>query len=476
MANFFEKTFKLSENKTTVRTEIIAGLTTFFAMCYIVVVNPGQMTGFSQGPEMAAIWNACFVGGILSAVIATLLMAFVAKLPFALAAGMGLNSLFFVSFILPAVIAGTNPIVNYGAGLVVILISGLIFLFLSVTGLRSKIARSLPDCLKKAIPAGIGLFIAFLGMQGSKIVQVNPYTVAALGDLTQWTIFNDFGGLVGGAAPIITAMVGFLTIAVLSKYNVKGSIAIGIIVSTILYYVTGCGTFAWNPTSLSTLFGDFANLGFSALNPTSWVAAFDGVTIGSVLSVIMVMLSFCLVDMFDTIGTLYGASAEGGMLDENGDPINMDKAMLADSVGTCVGAMTGSSTITTFVESSAGVAVGGRTGLTGLVVSACFLLCLFVSPLALLVPQVATGPALMWVGVLMMKNFADVDMKDIRSAVPAFLALVMMPLTFSISNGIGIGCIAYVIITLATGEYKKQDIIVTVIAILFALKFVLVGG
>ncbi|MEG1805799.1 MAG: NCS2 family permease [Clostridia bacterium] len=475
MKNFLEKTFKLSENKTTVKTEIIAGLTTFFAMCYIVVVNPNQMTGFHSylGGEWQGIWNAIFVGGIISAVIATLIMSLFAKLPFALAAGMGLNSFFFVTFILPAFISKAPNVSDYyGAGLAIILLSGVVFLILSVTGLRTYIAKSLPDCLKKAIPAGIGLFIALLGLKGSFIVTANQFTFVQLADLSKWTVFNDFGELAGGAAPVLVAFLGFMVIAILAKHKIKGNIIIGIIFSTILYYVFGCGKLAWsNDQSIGQLFSDFATYGVFNLN---FKMAFDGVTFGSVLSVLMVMISFCLVDMFDTIGTLYGTASEAGMLDENGDPHNVNKAMFADAVGTVVGAALGTSTVTTYVESAAGVAEGGRTGLTSFVTSMCLLACLFLSPIAKLIPGVATAPALMWVGVLMLKNFSAVDMTDVSSAVPAFLALIMMPLTYSISNGIGIGAIAYVIIAVCTGKFKKKDIVVTIIALLFALRFVFV--
>lgn len=475
MKNFLEKTFKLSENKTTVKTEIIAGLTTFFAMCYIVVVNPNQITGFNSylGGEWQAIWNAVFVGGIISAVIATLLMSLVAKLPFALAAGMGLNSFFFVSFMLPALLGGAENVGEYyGAGLAVILISGLVFLLLSVTGLRSTIAKGLPECLKKAIPAGIGLFIAFLGLKGAFIITANEFTFVQIADMTSWTVYNDFGQLAGGAAPVLVAFIGFMLIAILGKFKVKGNIIIGILASTVLYYLFGCAPFELQASQpIGQVFNDFLNYGVFNLN---FAFAFDGVTFGSVLSVVMIMISFCLVDMFDTIGTLYGTAAEAGLLDENGDPIRINQAMFADSVGTVVGAVLGTSTVTTYVESSAGVAEGGRTGLTSLVVSLCFIVCLFASPIASLIPGAATAPALIWVGVLMLKNFSAVDMTDVRSAVPAFLALIMMPLTYSISNGIGVGAIAYVIITVCTGNFKKHDIVVSVIALLFALKFIFV--
>jgi len=485
----FRKVFGMTPD-TSVKTEIIAGITTFFAMCYIIITNPNQITGFYNylGGEMAKLWSAVYIGTILAAVIGTLLYAFLAKKPFAQASGMGLNSFFFTSFILPAMIFDDkgNAIgfadtlsSNYGAGLVIILISGLIFLILSATGLRSYIAKSLPECLKKAIPAGIGLFIALLGFKASFIVTANKYTFVQLGDLTKWTIYNDFGELAGGAAPFLAAFLGFIAIVILNKTNVKWlknmSIVLGILFSTILYYL-----FTWTLPSFSfnqigQSFKDFGDLGFSVFKGSSWVAAFDGVTIGSIFSVIVLVITFCLVDMFDTIGTLYGASAQAGMLDKNGDPIDIEKSMLCDSIATCTGAMLGTSTVTTFVESASGVAEGGRTGLTALVTSALFLVCIVLSPLASIIPGVATAPALIYVGVLMLKNFKAVDMDDLSSAVPAFLTLILMPLTYSISNGIAVGAIAYVLIQLCTGKYRKKDIVVTVIAILFILRFAFVN-
>lgn len=481
--SFFDRAFGLSLNNVkSVKTEIIAGLTTFFAMCYIIVVNPNQITGFYSflGGEYQGIWNAVYVGGIIAAVIGTFLFAFFAKLPFAQAAGMGLNSFFFVSFVLPEVMAdGANPAKGYGAGLVVILISGLIFLILSATGLREYIAKALPDCLKKSVPAGIGLFIALIGFKNSFIITGNKYTYVQLADLTKWTVLNEFGDLAGGAAPFLAAFIGFILIAVFAQskfgWMKKGSIVFGIATSTILYYL-----FTWTLPSfkfqtLGAIFSDFGKYGFLAFSPESWVTAFDGVTIGSIFTVIMLVVTFCLVDMFDTIGTLYGTAAQADMLDENGDPIRINRAMMCDSIATCAGALLGTSTVTTYVESASGVAEGGRSGLTSFVVGVCFILCLFVSPLANLIPTIATAPALIYVGVLMLKNFKSVDMDDLRSAIPAFLTLIMMPLTYSISNGIGIGAISYVLITLLTGKYSKKDIVVTIIAVLFALRFAFVS-
>lgn len=461
-----DKFFKISERGSTVKTEIIAGLTTFFAMAYIVIVNPNQIVGFSfDVPGIPAIWNAVYIASILAAVIGTLLYAFYAKLPFAQACGMGLNSFFFTSFVLPQVISGGDVVKGYQAGLVIILISGLVFLILSVTGARSYIAKAMPDCIKKAIPAGIGLFIAFIGFQNVGIIQDNQYT------LVQFVKIN--GAEWAAIAPAIIALLGFVIIAILSKLKVKGSVLIGILATTVIYYLAIWEMPSFDLGSVAQPFKDFAQIGVvGVFKPESWKNAFSGEMIGSLFSVIMLIVTFCLVDMFDTIGTLYGTASEAGMLDENGDPIDIDKCMACDSIATVSGAICGTSTVTTFVECASGVAAGGRTGLTSLVTALCFVVCLFLSPVASIIPAAATAPALIYVGVLMMKNFAKVDMEDMRSAVPAFLTLVMMPLTYSIANGIGIGAISYVLITLCTGKFKKKDIAVTIIALLFVCKFV----
>lgn len=467
-----DKFFKISERGSNVKTEIIAGLTTFFAMAYIVITNPNQVTSFSTEGPLGQIWNAVYVASILVAVIGTLLMALYAKMPFAQACGMGLNSFFFVSFILPAMISGGDLIEGYQAGLVIILVSGIVFLIFSLTGLRSKVAKALPECLKKAIPAGIGLFIAFIGFQNVGIIQANPYTLVQ---------FNDFHGAIESGTfltaslPALLALLGLIVIAILEKKKVKGSVLISIVGITALYYIITGTVPSFDMSSVGQAFKDFGEVGITGVfKASSWSNAFTGEVIGGVISAIMLIITFCLVDMFDTIGTLYGAASQADLLDDNGDPIDVDKCMACDSIATVTGAVLGTSTCTTFVESAAGVGAGGRTGLASVVTAACFLLCLFLTPLAKLVPSCATAPALIWVGVLMLKGFAKVDMDDVRSAVPAFLALIMMPLTYSISNGIGIGCIAYTLITLCTGKYKKTDIAVTVIAILFVLRFCLI--
>ncbi len=496
-----DKFFKISERGSTVKTEIIAGLTTFFAMAYIVVTNPNQIVDSNLDGAYGTIWNAVYVASVLVAVFGTSLYALYAKLPYAQACGMGLNSFFFVSFILPALLSGSDPIKGYQEGLFIILLSGVVFLILSITGARESIAKALPECLKKAIPAGIGLFIAFIGFQKVGLIQDNQYTFVQFFDFhgvidavgsdlealakADSIHFASFQSILGeGAtraitvmdawkvmAPVVLTLLGLFLIVVLDKKKVKGSVIVTIASVTVLYYLATWTAPSFDFDKIGQSFKDFGEIGI--------LGAFKGYTIFSggasaIINTIVLVVTFTLVDMFDTVGTLYGAATEAGMLDENGDPIDMNKAMTCDSVATVGGAVLGTSTCTTFVESAAGVAVGGRTGLTSLVTAICFFACLFLTPLASIIPSCATSPALIYVGVLMLKNFANVDMKDMRSAVPAFLALIMMPLTYSISNGIGIGCIAYVLITLFTGKFTKKDIVATCIALIFLARFALV--
>ena len=463
-----DKFFKISERGSSVKTEIVAGLTTFFAMAYIVVTNPNQVVGFTFGGAFDSIWNAVYVASILVAVVGTLLYAFYAKLPFAQACGMGLNSFFFVAFIVPSF---ANPMEGYREGLCVILLSGVLFLVLSITGARQYIAKALPDCLKKAIPAGIGLFIAFIGFKNVGIIQANQYTFVQLFDFHGAVDGKSFFDAWCAIAPVVLALIGIFAIAVLEKKNVKGSVIITIAAVTVLYYLTTWQLPDFDFGKIGQSFKDFGEFGF--------LGAFKGFTIfaggfAAILNAIVLVITFTLVDMFDTIGTLYGTASQADMLDENGDPININESMASDSIATVSGALLGTSTCTTFVESASGVAAGGRTGLASVITACCFFLCLFLTPLAAIVPSCATAPALIYVGVLMLKNFAKVDMSDITSAVPAFFALIMMPLTYSISNGIAVGAISYTLITAAAGKYTKKDIVVTMIAVLFTLRFFLV--
>ncbi len=489
-----ENFFKIKERGSTVRTEIFAGITTFFAMAYIIFVNPNQVAangangwlvalGADAG-EMGKIWNSVYIASILVAIIGTLMMAFIANMPFAQACGMGLNSFFCTIFVSGAFFAGENVITGYQAGLVVILISGIVFLILSITGLREYIAKAMPECLKKAISAGIGLFIALIGFKNAGIIEDNMYTFVQFFDFHGR--ISTIGTTVDGVTitaldvwrecvPVLVALIGIILIAVLAKYGMKASVIIGILISTVLYWVMMWEMPDFDMSGIAQSFKDFGEVGlFGVFNGDAWNAAFNSSYVGGVFSAIMLIIAFCLVDMFDTVGTIYGTAASAGMLDENGDPVNLDKSMLCDSIGTVSGALLGTSTCTTFVESASGVGAGGRTGFASVVTAICFAICLFLSPLASVVPSCATAPALIFVGVLMAKSFGKIDMEDMLSAVPAFLTLIMMPLTYSISNGIGIGAIAYVLIALFTKKYTKKDIVVTIIAALFVCKFIFV--
>ena len=464
--NFFE----ITKRGSNVKTEIIAGLTTFFAMAYIVIANPNQLVGFNRDGDLNKIWLATYVASILVAVIGSLLMALYAKMPLAQACGMGLNSFFFSSFILPELTSG-NVINGYKEGLCIILISGLVFLIMSVTGLRQYVATALPENLKKAIPAGIGLFIALLGFKGAGIVESNQYTLVQLFDFHGAVAGKSFFEAWCAIAPVVLSFFGLCAMAYLSKKKVTGAVIYTILGVSALYYVTTLTVPDFNFSDIGASFKAFSEIGF--------LGAFKGFTVFSggtsaVVNAIVLIITFCLVDMFDTVGTLYAAAAQSNMVDENGDPLNMAKCMNSDSIATAAGAILGTSTATTLSESAAGVAAGGRTGLTSFVTSLGFVLCLFLTPLASIVPACATAPALIYVGVLMAKGFANVEMDDITKAVPAFLAFILMPLTYSISNGIAVGAVAHVIIAVLSGKYTKKDVPVTVIGILFILRFFLV--
>ena len=482
--NFFE----ISARNSTFKTEIMGGVTTFFAMCYIMFVNPSTMSGANSG----AIYNSIYIATAIGAIVGTLLMALHAKMPYAQAPGMGLNAFFFTSFILFG-FGTAEKFTNeaYFAGLSVIFVAGLVFMFLSVTGLRKKIAEALPMCLKKAVPAGIGLFIAFIGLKNAGLVGANQFTFVQLVNLN---VFSG-GATWYGIAPALAAFFGFLFIAAMSRTKLaKANVIVGILFTTCLYYLFNIGNEAafaafQNILNPADTFKDFGNLGVQG-----WFKGFSYWTADTAIAVVLLVITFCLVDMFDTLGTLQGTAAEAGMLDENGNPQNLNKCLMADSTATVVGAMMGTSTVTTFVESASGVSAGARTGLASLVTAFLFFIAMFLSPLAAMIPSAATAPALIYVGVLMLKNFKEVDFSDLTTAVPAFLTLIMMPLTYSISNGIAVGMISYIFLKFfkvfftkeysvkeyfaakkgEVGEFFSKDIIILVIAILFIVRFFMV--
>lgn len=460
-----ENFFKVKEKGSTVRTEVLAGLTTFMAMAYILMVNAGMFSDLGT-----VSYNAIYIATAISAVIGTILIGVLANLPLAQASGMGLNAFFVYT-----VCFGFG--LSYANALVLVLVDGIIFIILTVTGLREKIFEAIPDQVRVAIPAGIGLFIAFIGLQNAGIIVNDAATCVNLVSL------NVFSGTAtwGSVMPILVTLGSVIAIAVMSKRGVKGSVLLGIVGGAAAYYILGFTvpgfyegfgeTLSFNPL---TAFGDFGTQAFGKVftegfDFSAYLAEHSQAEL--IVLVITTALAFCLVDMFDTLGTLYGACARGGLLTKEGKVPNMDKAMLADAIATTCGAVCGTSTVTTFVESSAGVAEGGRTGLSSMVTGALFFIAMFFSPLAALVPGCATAAALIYVGVLMMNCVRNIDWLNADTAVPAFLTVAMMPMAYNISYGIAFGIISYIFITLFSGRAKEIRVGTWVIGVLFAVMF-----
>lgn len=431
----FEKIFKLKENRTTVRTEIVAGITTFMTMAYILAVNPDILsaTGMDKG--------AVFVATALAAALGTMVMAFVANLPFALAPGMGLNAFFAFG-----VVIGMGH--SWQFALTAVFIEGIIFLILTAFNVREMIINSIPAGMKKAISVGIGLFIAFIGLKGAGIVVNNDATLVAMGDV------KSAGALVG--------IIGILLTGVLLVLRVKGAILIGLLASTIIGIPFGITnlpeSFSMSVPSIKPVFCQFE---------WDWMQSKEGIT-----SMIVVVFTFLFVDMFDTIGTLIGVTTKAKMMTPDGKIPRAKQALFADSIGTTFGALFGTSTVTTYVESASGVAEGGRTGLTAFTVAILFILALFLSPIFLMVPGAATAPALVIVGVMMMTPIKEIDFEDFTESIPAFFTLIMMPLTYSIAHGIFFGIISYVLLKVLTGKVKDVSILTFILALVFLLNFI----
>ena len=472
-AGKLDKYWKITESGSTIKKEIIAGLTTFMTMCYILIVNANMFSGdaaFVNGAPLTS-FGAMYIVTALAAIVGTCMMAFWAKLPFAQAPGMGLNA-FFVFTVCGS--AGSAYGYTYPQALVIILLSGILFTCLTFGGVRQKIIRAIPMCVRLAIPAGIGLFIAFVGMQnvglisadGATLVRLAPLKIGTVSFVSMW--------------PIIVCLLSFFAIAALSKKGVKGAMIWGILVGAVLYYAVGLivpgtrevikATVTWQ--SPFTAFKEFGTESVGKV----FTEGFNGLftNFSSIINFIAIFISFALVDMFDTLGTLLGTCQRCNMLDENGEVPNMNKALLCDSVATMAGAVLGTSTVTTFVESSAGVSVGGRTGMTAAIVAVLFFVAMFLSPVAALIPSAATSAALLYVGVLMMNSVKSIEWDDAAQAVPAFLTIVMMPLAYSISTGIAFGFISYVLIKLFTGKVKEIHPIAAVLSVLFLANFFLV--
>lgn len=476
-AGKLDKFFGIRKAGSSFTTEIFAGITTFLAMCYILTVNPTQIL---QDPSVAGLWPSVFIATALGALVGTLLMALFAKMPLAQAPGMGLNAA------LGGIIGGgtiATGKVSFGAAMLLVLISGVIFLILTVVpcgrdketgrliGIREKIFTAIPAGLRVAIPVGIGLFIAFIGFQNAGIIVTNGFTQVGLVDFTNWgSQLSQWGAVVPeegvwlgflanslpAAKTAIVALISLIAIAILAHFKVKGAVIIGILFATLVGMCFGNGVvvnfdiIAGKSGGITWKFWENFENFFSMDTESGGVFAsvfhdinFNGAT---AMFCIVTILSFCMIDMFDTMGTVLGCCTKAGLLDENGKPINFNRIMLSDATATCAGALFGTSTVTTFVESGTGVAAGGKTGLTALTTACLFLLSIFILPIFAFIPSAAAAGALIYVGVLMMSQVKNIDFSDIRVAVPAFLTIIMMPLAYSITDGIGIGMISYVII------------------------------
>ncbi len=446
-----EKLFHLKENHTDVKTEVLAGITTFMTMAYILAVNPNILS--ASGMDRGAVFTAT----VLASFIATCLMALMSNYPFALAPGMGLNAYFAYTVVL-----GMGY--TWQMALAAVFVEGLIFILLSLTKVREAIFNAIPMNLKHAVSVGIGLFITFIGLQNAKIVVNNDSTLLGM--------FSFRGSLAAGTfhtegITVLLALLGIVITAILLAKNVKGNILLGIICQFLGIYVPD-GT-AW-----FSLLPDFSNgISIPSVMPTFMQMDFAMVFTGDFL---IIMFAFLFVDMFDTLGTLIGVASKADMLDKNGQLPRIRGALLADAVGTSVGAVLGTSTTTTFVESSAGVSVGGRTGLTSLVTALLFFVSLFLSPIFLAIPSFATAPALVIVGFMMLTSIVKIDFSDYTEAIPCFIAIIAMPFMYSISEGIAMGVISYVAINLITGKAKekKSSALMYVLAVLFVLKYVLI--
>ena len=431
--DMLKKLFGFDSTKTTVRTEIVAGITTFLTMSYILAVNP-TMFGELDGMPMGSV----FTSTALAAIVGCLAMALIGKLPFGLAPGMGLNAFFVYS-----VCMGMGY--SWQFALTAVLIEGLIFIVLTLTNVREAIVDAIPMSLRNAIGAGIGLFIAFIGLKSAGVVVDDGATLVALGDITSGSALLAFIGL------IIT---GFLY-----ARNVPGAILLGILLTMVIGIPLGVTEFRGVvsvPESISPIFCKFE---------------FDKIFS---VDMLVVVFTFFFIDMFDTVGTLVGVCTKANMIDEKGNIQRVKQAFMADSIATTVGAVLGTSTTTTYVESAAGVAQGGRSGLTAFVVGGCFVVALFFSPLFLSIPSAATAPALIIVGLLMMEQVKNIPFDDFSESIPAFVCMIMMPLTYSISNGILIGMITYVLMNVICGKFKKLSPAIYVLAVLFILKYILI--
>ena len=473
-----EKFFKLKENGTTVRTEIVAGLTTFMTMAYIIALNPNLLTGF--GANGQDLWNAVFMATCLASAVGIFCMAFLANKPFAMAPGMGLNSFFAVVVGNIVGITGMSYTQSFQAALCIILIEGIVFFILSVLNIREKIVEAIPLGVRYGISPAIGLMLMNIGLGSNVGIYAagndftSPFYIMRdfFGALTPSVIRDSMGaeGYTQMVLTVVTAFIGLFVIILLSKKGIKACVLLGMLAASIIYWAgeaiflgldpfAGLKTANWAPP-----FADMMNLTFFQFN-------FQGFFEIGWFTAITLILTFCMIDMFDTIGTLVGTASRAGMVNEKGEMPNMKEALVSDAIGTVVGACTGTSTVTTFIESAAGVEAGGRTGLAALTTGILFLACIFIAPIAAVIPAAATSAALIYVGVLMLQGLKNVDFGDMDQMVPVSLMLIGMPISGSIGHAIGLGMISYAVIKLFSGKGKEVSVLTYIISILFLIKF-----
>lgn len=472
-----EKVFKLSENKTTVKTEVVAGLTTFMTMAYIIALNPNLLTGFrAAGDEL---WNGVFLATCIASAIGTFCMAFMANKPFAMAPGMGLNSFFAVVVGNIVAMTGMTYVASFQAALVIILLEGIVFVILSIFNVREKIVEAIPLGIRLGISPAIGLMLMNIGLGSNAGVYTEnggPFYVMGnfFAALSPSFLRNNMGdaGFADMVLTVVTMFVGLFAILAMAKKGVKGSVLFGMLIASVVRWVGSFVFLHTNPfedlatASFLPPFADMAKVtlfkfNFAGFMEIGWFTA------------ITLIITFCIIDMFDTIGTLVGTASRAGMVDEKGDMPNMKEALLSDAIGTIAGACTGTSTITTFIESASGVEAGGRTGLTAVVTGLLFLACIFIAPIAAIIPAAATSAALIYVGILMLQGLKRVDFDDMDQMVPVALMLIGMPISGSIGHAIGLGLISYTIMKIFGGKAKEVSVLTYVISALFLVKFFL---
>ena len=471
-----ETFFKLRENGTTVRTEILAGLTTFMTMAYIIALNPNLLTNFDVG---SSLWNGVFLATCIASAIAMFCMAFLANKPFALAPGMGLNSFFAVVAANIAGLTGMTYVESFQAALVIILIEGIVFIVLSVLNIREKIVDAIPLGVRLGIAPAIGIMLMNIGLgsnagvyseTGGPFFVMRDFFGALTPSVAQTSMGSGYSAMILSA---VTMFIGLFVIVILAKKGVKAAVLLGMLAASVIHWAGSAVFLGTNPfASLSTasFVPPFADMASTTLFKFNFQGFLD---IGWFTAVTLV-ITFCMIDMFDTIGTLVGTASRAGMVDREGNMPNMKEALLSDAVGTVAGACCGTSTVTTFVESASGVEAGGRTGLTALTCGVLFLACIFIAPIAAIIPAAATSAALIYVGVLMLMGLKSVDFGDMDQMVPVSLMLIGMPVSGSIGHAIGLAMISYTVIKVFSGKAKEVSVLTYVISALFLFKFFVV--